>query len=98
MTEKNGSLIYLYGDGISQSYIEPAAAGSDIIRTRIISGYEIAALRFYCSAVVALSVAAVDQLEEVTDGQLTGIDSGGHGQRLEIAVTSPYGHDHGQAV
>ena len=45
-----------------------------------------------------ISVAAVDQLEEVTDGQLTGIDSGGHGRRLEIAVTSPYSHDHGQAV
>ena len=44
------------------------------------------------------SVAAVDRLEEVTDGQLTGIDSGGHGRRLEIAVTSPYGHDHGQTV
>ena len=48
--------------------------------------------------VVPGSVAAVDRLEEVTDGQLTGIDSGGHGRRLEIAVTSPYGHDHGQAV
>ena len=47
---------------------------------------------------VLTSVAAVDRLEEVTDGQLTGIDSGGHGRRLEIAVTSPYGHDHGQAV
>ena len=47
---------------------------------------------------LAPSVAAVDRLEEVTDGQLTGIDSGGHGRRLEIAVTSPYGHDHGQAV
>ena len=46
----------------------------------------------------AISVAAVDRLEEVMDGQLTGIDSGGHGRRLEIAVTSPYGHDHGQAV
>ena len=44
------------------------------------------------------SVAAVDRLEEVTDGQLTGIDLWRSRSRLEIAVTSPYGHDHGQAV
>ena len=44
------------------------------------------------------SVAAVDRLEEVTDGQLTGIDFWRSRSRLEIAVTSPYGHDHGQAV
>ena len=46
----------------------------------------------------ASSVAAVDRLEEVTDGQLTGIDLWRSRSRLEIAVTSPYGHDHGQAV
>ena len=43
-------------------------------------------------------VAAVDRLEEVTDGQLTGIDLWRSRSRLEIAVTSPYGHDHGLAV
>ena len=47
---------------------------------------------------LATSVAAVDRLEEVTDGQLTGIDLWQSRSRLEIAVTSPYGHDHGQAV
>ena len=41
------------------------------------------------------SVAAVDRLGEVTDGQLTGIDLWRSRSRLE---TSPYGHDHGQAV
>ena len=45
-----------------------------------------------------ISVAAVDRLEEVTDGQLTGIDLWRSWSQLEIAVTSPYGHDHGQAV
>ena len=44
------------------------------------------------------SVAAVDRLEEDTDGQLTGIDLWRSRPRLETAVTSPYGHDHGQAV
>ena len=47
---------------------------------------------------VCSSVAAVDRLEEVTDGQLTGIDLWRSRSRLEIAVTSPYGHNHGQAV
>ena len=51
----------------------------------------------YCDDVRG-SVAAVDRLEEVTDGQLTGIDLWRSRSRLEIAVTSPYGHDHGQAV
>ena len=50
------------------------------------------------SKAVIGSVAAVDRLEEVTDGQLTGIDLWRSRSRLEIAVTSPYGHDHGQAV
>ena len=45
---------------------------------------------------VVRSVAAVDRLEEVTDGQLTGIDLWRSRSRLEIAVTRPYGHDHGQ--
>ena len=47
---------------------------------------------------VLSSVAAVDRLEEVTDGQVTGIDLWRSRSRLEIAVTSPYGHDRGQAV
>ena len=47
---------------------------------------------------IECSVAAVDRLEEVTDGQLTGINFWRSRSRLDIAVTSPYGHDHGQAV
>ena len=35
------------------------------------------------------SVAAVDRFEEVTDGQLTGIDLWRSRSRLDIAVTSP---------
>ena len=64
----------------------------------MVVGYSTPPVGFGIPLAIFTSVAAVDQLEEVTDSQLTGIDLRWSRSWLEIAVTSPYGHDHGQVI